>query len=294
MAFFPINRYRHFSDPFDRFFGDQLDFFDSWRDCDTFPSALAITPSSFRWINEPRRLTHASNHAAANKDLVRSPHSEKFRVQVNVAGFNPETIRTRVEGRKVIVEAKQEDRRPDGDFHIRELRKTYELPEHCDASNLASFVTPNNMLIIEVPIRNPETERRLAQAKTGNHNLAQFGQHRDPIFDYASFLGGSFQPRVVDKGNGHKQLELSMPMKEYQPEQIKVSVKNHDLIVQGEHKYKDKNRSERSFFFQSVTLPPGTQIDQLQSQLTDDGKLKIEAPFVEQKEGAKSIESPKH
>ncbi|CAF4715021.1 unnamed protein product, partial [Rotaria magnacalcarata] len=57
-------------------------------------------------------------------------HAEKFRVQLNVAGFNPESIKTKVEGRKVIVEAKQEDRLPDGDFHTRELRKSYELPEH--------------------------------------------------------------------------------------------------------------------------------------------------------------------
>ncbi|CAF1219465.1 unnamed protein product, partial [Rotaria sordida] len=37
-------------------------------------------------------------------------------------------------------------------------------------------------------------------------------------------------------------------------------------------------------------LPPGTQIDQLQSYLTDDEQLKIEAPYVEQKEARKSIE----
>ena len=150
------------------------------------------------------------------------------------------------------------------------------------------------MLVIEVPVRNPETEKRLAQAKKDTHNLAQFGQHRDPLFDYGGFLGGSFQPRIVDTGkNGEKQLQLSMPMKDFRPEQIKVSVKNNDLIVQGEHKYKDDHRTERSFFFQSVTLPPGTQVDHLQSQLTDDGQLKIEAPFVEQKEQPKAVESQK-
>jgi HSP20 family molecular chaperone IbpA len=292
MAFFPINRYRIYSDPFDRLLGDQLDFFDPWSDFDTYPTALAIMPDSFRWINEPRRLTHASSHADANRRL--RPQSEKFRVQLNVAGFNPQTIKTRVEGRKVIVEGKQEDRQPDGDFNIRQIRKTYELPEHADASNLTSYVTPNNMLVIEVPIRNPETERRLAQAQKDNQNLAQFGQYRHPLFDYAGFLGGSFQPRIVDTGNnGQKQLQLSMPMKDYRPEQIKVSVKNNDLIIQGEYKSKDDNRSERSFFFQSVTLPPGTQVDQLQTHLTDDGQLKIEAPFVEQKEAQKSMEGQK-
>ncbi|CAM4763039.1 unnamed protein product [Rotaria magnacalcarata] len=290
MSFFPIHRYRLFNDPFDRFFGDQLDFFDPWRDFDTFPAALSIRPNAFRWINEPLRLTNNRTAQPTSPGL----HAEKFRVQLNVAGFNPESIKTKVEGRKVIVEAKQEDRLPDGDFHTRELRKSYELPEHADAAHLASYVTPNNMLVIEVPIKNPEAERRLQQAGDNTQRLAQFGLYRDPFFDYTGFLGGSdFQPVIVDKGNNQKQLELTVGMKDYKPQEIKVSVKNNELIVQGEHRHKDENRSERSFFFKSTTLPPGTQIDQLQSHLTDDGQLKIEAPFVEQKETVRSIEVEK-
>jgi len=291
MSLFPIHRYRRCDDPFDHFFGDQLDFFDPWRDFDTFPTALATRPNAFRWVNQPPRLTHGSRSVEPSSP---APHSEKFRVQLNVAGFNPETINTKVDGRKVIVEAKQEDRQSDGDYNVRQLRKTYELPEHADASHMASYVTPNNMLVIEAPIRNPETERRLEQAKKDNHSLTQFGQYRDPLFDYTGFLGGSdFQPRIVDKGNNQKQLEMTVGMKNYRPQEIKVSVKDNELIVQGEHRQKDANHSERSFFFKSTTLPPGTQVEQLQSFLDDNGQLKIEAPFVEQKEGHKSIEGQK-
>ena len=148
------------------------------------------------------------------------------------------------------------------------------------------------MLVIEVPIKNPETERRAEQAKKDNQNLVQFGQVRDPFFDYAGFLGGSnFQPYIVDKGNNEKKLEMTLGMKNYQPQEIKVSVKDNELIVKGEHRHKDENRSERSFFFKSTTLPPGTQVDHLESHLTDDGQLKIEAPFIEPKETAKSIDA---
>ncbi|CAF0997088.1 unnamed protein product, partial [Rotaria sordida] len=151
------------------------------------------------------------------------------------------------------------------------------------------------MLVIEVPIKNPEAERRLEQARNDNRSLAQFGEYRDPLFDYVGFLGGSdFEPHVVDKGNNQKQLEMTLGMKDYRPQEIKVSVKNNELIVQGEHQHKDANRSERSFFFKSTTLPPGTQVDHLQSHLTADGQLKIEAPFVEHKEAPKSIEGQKH
>ena len=124
MSYFPITHYRLFNDPFDRFFGDQLNFFDPWRDFDTFPTALSTVPNSFRWINEPRRIGHTSSssfHSSSNNltgantllpvsvpTTIVPALSEKFRVQLNVAGFNPATIQTRVEGRKVIVEAKQE------------------------------------------------------------------------------------------------------------------------------------------------------------------------------------------
>jgi HSP20 family molecular chaperone IbpA len=127
MAFFPIRHYRLFDDPFDRFFGDQLDLFDPWRDFDTFPTALAISPNAFRWVNQPQQLTNSRSNPEPTSS---APHSEKFRVLLNVAGFNPETIKTKVEGRKVIVEAKQEDRQGEGDYSIREIRKTYELPQH--------------------------------------------------------------------------------------------------------------------------------------------------------------------
>lgn len=150
------------------------------------------------------------------------------------------------------------------------------------------------MLVIEVPIRNPENERRLEQAKKDDQSLTQFGQYRDPLFDYTGFLGGSdFQPRIVDKGNNEKQLEMTVGMKNFQPQEIKVSVKDNELIVQGEHQHKDANRSERLFCFKSTLLPPGTKVDQLHSQLTDNGQLKIEAPYIEQKQGQESIESQK-
>jgi len=298
MAFFPIYHYRRYDNPIDRYFGNQLDFFDPWHDLDTSSTAVIIVPNDFRWINEPQQQRTSSNKAEnngkTNNETTRAPNTEKFRIQINVAGFNPETIKTKVEGQKIIIEAKKETRQPDGDYDIREVRKSFDLPEHADANHLASYITPNHILIIEIPIQNPEMERRVSETKEKNQNLAQFGQHRDPNFDYHRFLSGSdFTPKIVDKDNNQKQLQMSIAMKNYKPDEIKVSVKNNELIVKGERQYKDENRSERVFFFKSTTLPPGTQVEQLQSYLTEDGQLKIEVPYVEQKEETKPIEGQK-
>lgn len=150
------------------------------------------------------------------------------------------------------------------------------------------------MLVIEVPIMKPEPPQPPAsETKPDEKNLAQFGTHRDPVFDYGGFLTGSdFEPRIVDKENNEKQLEMSMEMKHYRPEEIKVSVKNDELIVKGEHRHNDANHFERSFFFKSIKLPPGTQVEQIQSFLTEDGHLKIQAPFnALQQDQVKAVES---
>lgn len=126
MAFFPIYHYRRYDNPIEQYFGNQLDFFDPWYDLDTSPTTLVIVPNDFRWVNEPERTNKAEN----NKQQSRAPNTEKFRVQLNVAGFNPETIKTKVEGKKLIIEAKRENRQPDGDYDVREIRKSYDLPEH--------------------------------------------------------------------------------------------------------------------------------------------------------------------
>jgi HSP20 family molecular chaperone IbpA len=138
------------------------------------------------------------------------------------------------------------------------------------------------MLVVEVPINPPRIERRPSQSVSDAQALSLFGQYRDPIFDYPGFLASNdFRPRVIDIGNGQKQIKMALAVKNYRPEQIKVSIKNSELLVQAENIYNDNNRSERSYLTKSITLPPGTQINQLKSFLNADGQLEIEAPFIE-------------
>lgn len=147
------------------------------------------------------------------------------------------------------------------------------------------------MLVVEVPVNQPRIEHQLSQTLADSNYLSQFGQYHDPVFDYAGFVGSNdFHPSIIDTANGgQKQLKMALTVKNYRPEQIKVSVKNNELIVQAENIYNDNNRSERSFLTKSITLPPGTQAEQLRSYLNADGLLEIEAPFNEPNQ-ARAIE----
>ena len=142
MAFFPIYHYRVYDNPVDRYFGDQLDFFNPWEDFQPSPQTVVIVPKSFRWVNEPQTLADPrltgqkhGHHLQQQQRRPQKPHDHKHRVQLNVAGFDPQTIQTKVENGKVIVEGKQEERQEDGDFNIRQFRKSYPVPEHAGRSS---------------------------------------------------------------------------------------------------------------------------------------------------------------
>jgi len=144
MALFPFHRYHFFDDFFDPFFPNRLDFFDPffpsrldffdpWYDFNMSPSFPSIIPRSRR-VKQQERLTYSSssrrNSTKSLEPTSQAPQTENFRVQVNIDGFNPDTIKPRVEGRKLIVEGKQEERRGERDYTIRELRESHELPEY--------------------------------------------------------------------------------------------------------------------------------------------------------------------
>jgi HSP20 family molecular chaperone IbpA len=136
------------------------------------------------------------------------------------------------------------------------------------------------MMVIEAPIQSPQSERRIQQVNN-DRSLTQSGQHRGSSSGVSRFFDCSnCQRRIADKGNNQNKLEMVVDMKNYRPEDINVSVTNNELIIKGEHQHNDGNRSERSTFFRSTTLPPGIQVNKLESHLNDDGQLKIEAPYA--------------
>jgi len=141
------------------------------------------------------------------------------------------------------------------------------------------------MLVVDIPLHNHEHKRNYlhlsSQASDSHHHLPSYGQHHDQSFNYHHFHTSAFTPKVIDAEEHKKKLQMSLPMKNYRPEHIKVSVKNNDLIVRGEHIPKDNQYLEKSYFYKSIALPPGTQTDNLQSHLTHDGHLQIEVPFTE-------------
>ncbi|CAF0729366.1 unnamed protein product [Didymodactylos carnosus] len=104
-------------------------------------------------------------------------------------------------------------------------------------------------------------------------------------FDFDLFHRSVFRPQIVSTSpstdtNDKKKLVMNLDLSDYTAEDIKVSIKDRDLIVKAERKVETDTRKSRASFYQSTSLPPQTDIENLRSNYMD-GKLVIEAPYLE-------------
>lgn len=275
----PVGRFPRQLFDFDNFFGRSLDLFDPFDEVDLASDRMQ---SALQWLQDPPRLQQELCPVTGHK---KRPHTDKFRVTLDVHGYKPEDLSVKVVGRKLFIEGKQELR--DGeDFSVREMRKTYDIPENASFEHMTSFLTSKGTLVVEFPLVT-ETKQR----DDHQHQLQHVG---DSIkeFNFEDFFKSAFEPKIsADVEKGGKKIDLSLDMTGFKPEQIQIHLKDHDLIVQAESSAADKHHTARSYIYKAVTLPPNIDVDHMRSFLHDGKRLVITAPYHE---NAAAIANAKH
>jgi HSP20 family molecular chaperone IbpA len=99
-------------------------------------------------------------------------------------------------------------------------------------------------------------------------------------FDFDLFHRSAFRPQIIPTTTNENKLLMSLDLSDYQPEDIKISIQDQELIVKAERNTQTDTKKSRSSFFQSTSLPPQTDIEHVQSNYID-GKLIIEAPYLD-------------
>ncbi len=125
-----------------------------------------------------------------------------------------------------------------------------------------------------------EFSRRIGS--NGNNNNGNFINNDSSLFSQGfnrdAFYRSAFQPQVFTDDRGQKRIEMKLEVKDYEPNEIKVSVNGNDLIVQAEHSVdRPPTSSSRAYFFKQITLPANTDLNSLSSQYHPDGRLHITA-----------------
>jgi HSP20 family molecular chaperone IbpA len=211
------------------------------------------------WIDRPDFMTQLITPI-----LPRVPH--KYRITVDCTGYNPKLIKTNFsdDKTKLIVSAKDGESKTsdDGDYSIKEFRRTYELPKNVETDKMVSFVTAEGCLVIEMPIKEEEKKQ----------------SHKRKSGESWDILSGA---NLVTEENGKKVVKMNLDVPQnVDPSKIKVTCKDRDLIVQAEDKVEKDDGVSQFYFYRRSTLPENTDLNALKCSLdADKNKLMIEAPY---------------
>jgi len=246
-SFFPRSMFD--MDQWHRPFSDMglstMDLFDPFDELDH------MMAKNFQWLNKPDFLPQFQQL------LPKIP--QKYRIMVDCAGYDPKSIKTNVVGNKLTVQGREEHKVHDDDYSTKEFKKTYDLPAHAEADKLASFMTPEGNLVIEVPLK----ERP--------------GHEHHELF-----------PKIVEKdGSKLVKMEFNVP-ENIDPSKVHVSIKDRDLICKAEDKVDRPDGSTRFYYYKRSTLPENTDFDKLKCNF-EQGRLKIEAPIRTDLKSMKNI-----
>merc|ERR1712156_112903 len=85
---------------------------------------------------------------------------------------------------------------------------------------------------------------------------------------------------VIRVKEDDSKLEVSLDTSQYRPDELKVSVSDGVLLVEGKHEEKaeDGSKMVSRMFSRKYSLPPNAQADQVASNLSSDGVLVVTAP----------------
>lgn len=78
----------------------------------------------------------------------------------------------------------------------------------------------------------------------------------------------------------------------YNPEELKVDIKDNELIIQGEHKSENEGQTLQRSFTRSFTLPSNINKEAIQCSINEKGQLEIMAPKLESVDAAQTKSIP--
>jgi HSP20 family molecular chaperone IbpA len=213
-----------------------LDMFDSFDQLDH------TMGRNMQWLNKPECMLPA---------VPTVP--QKYRITLDCMGYSPASIKTECkEGKTLCVWGceKSECTEGTGDFHMKEFKKTYTLPEHAQWQKMVSFMTAEGQLVIEMPL-----------SETTMH------------------LNTDLFPQIIDNVDGGKRMWLKFNVpSNIHPEHVHINIKDRCLVVKAEEKKIKPDGVSTFHYYKKTTLPENTNWDQLKCTYADH-QISVTAPI---------------
>ncbi|KAL6730638.1 hypothetical protein Aduo_001593 [Ancylostoma duodenale] len=80
--------------------------------------------------------------------------------------------------------------------------------------------------------------------------------------------------------NDESKLAISVPVPQFKPEELRVSLDGRTLTIEGKQEVKEEGAYSMRCFTRHWVLPEEVDVEQIRSSLTEDGHMAIEAPKI--------------
>lgn len=240
--------------------------------------------SSLTRTNNMSFLAHPSSY-----DQRICDPGNKYLIQLKTDDYQENEFQLSIDENKyhLIIDGKHHEEDHLGGFIRREIHKIFPIPRHIDLKKHVHTYNPHTQeLTIEMPYLSKETS--ISQSNPSSLTFSYANLNLTPVEPLLpstnkSFDSNPFHPQIVSSENNDEKLLMSLDLQDYQPEDIRISIKDHELIVQAERKNQNDTRKSRQTFYQSTTLPPQADVERLQSNYLE-GKLLIEVPYFNRRQ----------
>ncbi|CCD65662.1 Heat shock protein Hsp-16.1/Hsp-16.11 [Caenorhabditis elegans] len=85
--------------------------------------------------------------------------------------------------------------------------------------------------------------------------------------------------------NNDQKFAINLNVSQFKPEDLKINLDGHTLSIQGEQELKTEHGYSKKSFSRVILLPEDVDVGAVASNLSEDGKLSIEAPKKEAIQG---------
>uniref|UniRef100_A0A1I7UVS3 SHSP domain-containing protein n=1 Tax=Caenorhabditis tropicalis TaxID=1561998 RepID=A0A1I7UVS3_9PELO len=98
--------------------------------------------------------------------------------------------------------------------------------------------------------------------------------------DYIPLFGNTDEQPIngSEITNTDEKFSINLDVSQFKPEELKVNLEGRMLSVQGEHDMTDEHGHSKSSFSRVLLLPEDVDITSVDSNLSENGRLSIEAP----------------
>uniref|UniRef100_A0A0M3HNY5 SHSP domain-containing protein n=2 Tax=Ascaris TaxID=6251 RepID=A0A0M3HNY5_ASCLU len=116
-------------------------------------------------------------------------------------------------------------------------------------------------------------EEAFREMDRAHRSIAPYWLEQAPLHECN--IGNTVGKVVDDKDK----FAVEMDVSQFHPEELKVNVRDNELIVEGHHEERsDSHGSIERHFIRKYTLPKDTHLEGLVSHLSDKGVLSVSAP----------------